>query len=227
VSGAGVASSAGRPPRAGALAAVGGPLSISGAIAPPPPSPGCEAVRTRIEEILNTARAARWIEQSFERAGNRMRAARPWVLRAVDGRLRRELLDGDRAGACLVRRGDRVTVRPSGLFGGLRLSFHGRDEPVRSPRGRAFDEVGFTAPPRDLLKGLEEARLEPAPGGAAIAIPSDAGARMRVELSGEPLMSRASRTPEAAPGSSGTPSSGSRSTHRSRCVSSSPETPDK
>jgi hypothetical protein len=231
VPGAGAASSPGRSPRAGALGAAGVPLSFSPAVAPPLPSPGREVVRTRLEEILNTGRTARWIEQSLERAGERTRAVRApefvqalannaararnhsealvynrlgnrsaraersgvegpstpglrscargdrdpkprskvrtcsgaRVLGAADGRPRLELLEGDRVGACLVRRGARATVRPPGLFGALRLSSCVRDGPVCSLRGDALEEVGFTAPLRGPPEGPE--------GGAARACP--------------------------------------------------------
>lgn len=185
---AAAASSPGHPPRAGVLGAAGVPLSFSTAVAPPLKGPGREGVRTCFEEILNTALTARWIEQSLERAGERTRAVRARALWAADARHRLEILESVRAGACLVRRGERATVRPPGLFGAIRLSSYERDGPVCSLRGDALDEVGFTAPLRDLLKGRKVARFEPARGGAAIALLSDAGARVRVELSGEPLV---------------------------------------
>ncbi len=102
-----------------------------------------EILRDQLARVARDTRTASWIHDSWETKDGKTEESRARCFWTRDGRFRMEVIDGRGAGSTLVLDGDRVTVRPFGIFGLLRLHYKVTDDAVRSVRGNELTHTSF------------------------------------------------------------------------------------
>lgn len=132
----------------------------AGASGTPRPEEPAEHLRQRLARLLRQTRSVSWVQTNWERKGDREQSVRSKCLWTAGGVLRMEVEEGRGAGTRLVKRGDRVTIRPPGLFSALTLHKDVGDSLLKSLRGNDLRRAGFLPELEHVLAHWSQVELE-------------------------------------------------------------------
>ncbi|MGC4113549.1 MAG: hypothetical protein QM765_02565 [Myxococcales bacterium] len=109
---------------------------------------------------MQETKTASWVQVRWERKGTEEQYVRSRCLWTAEGLLRMEVEDGRGAGTTLLRHGDRVTIKPPGILGAIKLHKNVRDGILRSLRGKDLRTAGFLPELQLVLERWEQVELE-------------------------------------------------------------------
>jgi hypothetical protein len=145
-----------------------------------------QTIRTNLAELVDSVTAATWVQETWERLGEKEELTRARCHWNGD-RLRLDVEAGRGKGSTAILYQGKVYGFKRGLLSFVKLKYEPRDRAVLSLRGNDLRGNGYLDDVRFALEHWDNVEIAPSERGLVLAYRDAAGLRQRLQLAGDGL----------------------------------------